>query len=259
VNAGKTFKPSDSSQMKHGIYVTDVSVQPDSSFYILFNDIINPKSDGIRFSSTHSRHNLIASNAIINPGNFEYYEHGHTGFKGIDSFVMIPNDSSEVAINNNYFSRTIDSAGFSPSNYSLQPGSPLIDAAYTDHKGVTFDFYHHERPFGGRYDIGAHEYNPAYLDISENKLPSAFKMTLYPNPVQERFSIHFQVNEQSAIMLDIYNLDGNPAERSNLGNLEPGVYTKEINVVNLPDGIYLYMLRVGNQSYSGRFVKITRK
>ena len=43
IDAGRTFYPGDQSQKKHGIYIDDVSVQPDSSYRILFNDIINPK------------------------------------------------------------------------------------------------------------------------------------------------------------------------------------------------------------------------
>ena len=258
VNAGKTYKPGDSSQMKHGIYVTDVSVLPDSSFFILFNDIINPKSDGIRFSSIISRNNLIASNAIINPGNFDYYEHGKTGFKGKDSYVMIPNDSADVTLKNNYFARTADSAGFSATNYSLLPGSPLIDVAYTDNKGVTFDFYHHARPYGSAWDIGAHEYNPAYLDIAENHPPSAIKMTLYPNPVRDSFSISFQVRQSSKIVLDIYDLQGNLINDGNWGIFDPGIHVKKINVIHLPEGIYLFILRIGSQSFSGRFVKVNQ-
>ena len=259
VNAGKTYKPGDSSQMKHGIYVTDVSVLPDSSFDILFNDIINPKSDGIRFASNHSRNNLVASNAIINPGNYDYYENGHTSFKGKDSYVMIPNDSSDVALKNNYFARTPDSAGFSPANYSLQPASPLIDAAYFDNKGVTFDFYHHERPYGSENDIGAHEYNPAFLDISENRAPSMVKITLYPNPVRESFSIRFEVALPSNVILNIYNLQGNLIAKDTWNIREAGINAKNVDVANLPAGIYLFILRVGNQQHSGRFVKISRR
>lgn len=259
VNAGKTYKPNDSSQMKHGIYVTDVSVLPDSSFDILFNDIINPKSDGVRFSSTHSRNNLVASNVIINPGNFDYYEHGNTGFKGKDSYVMIPNDSADVSLKNNYFARTADSAGFSATNYSLQPGSPLIDAAYFDNKGVTFDFYHHERPYQSGFDIGAHEYNPAFLDIPENHPLATPKMALYPNPVSEWFSIRVKVSGPSKVILDIYNLQGNLIDHTNWGILETAIHVKKVNVASLPDDIYLFMLRIGPQSFSGRFVKVGRR
>ncbi|MGE5424747.1 MAG: right-handed parallel beta-helix repeat-containing protein, partial [Syntrophothermus sp.] len=53
---------------KYGIYVNDNSAEPGSSFTIMFNNIINPRTNGIKFMSTVTSNNLIASNAIINPG-----------------------------------------------------------------------------------------------------------------------------------------------------------------------------------------------
>jgi hypothetical protein len=258
VNAGKTFKPSDSSQMKHGIFVSDVSVQQDSSLDLLFNDIINPKSDGIRFSSMRSRDNLVASNVIINPGNFDYYEYGHTGFSGQDAYVMIPSDSADVLVTNNYFSRNADSAGFSPSGYTLLPGSPLINSAYSDNKGIILDFYHHERPYGSGFDIGAHEFNPAFLGITGNPVQQKSRVTLFPNPVRESFELKFEVTATSCTILDIFTLRGNKIAHVDLGNLDTGIYSKKLSVENLPAGIYLYMLRIGNHDHSGRFVKVTK-
>jgi hypothetical protein len=205
-----------------------------------------------------SRNNLVASNVIINPGNFDYYEHGNTGFKGKDAYVMIPNKSTDLVLKNNFFARNSDSAGFSYSNYALQPGSPLIDAGYFDGKGVTDDFYHHVRPFGNGYDIGAHEFNPAYLDLYQNQPPSSTKITPYPNPVKDSFSIRFQITDPSTVILDIFDLRGNQIDSGDWGIMRPGIHVKTLNVTAFPDGIYLFNLRIGNQSYPGRFVKISR-
>ena len=87
VDAGRSFAPSEPKQMKHGMLFTDVSVEKDSSFYIRNNDIISPKSDGIRFSSLKSKNNIISSNVILNPGNFDYYQNGNTACKGKDSYL----------------------------------------------------------------------------------------------------------------------------------------------------------------------------
>ena len=140
VNAGRTYFPDDPMKMKYGIYVTDVSVQQDSSFYILFNTIVNPKSDGIRFLSIKSKNSLAVSNAIINPGAFDFYENGGFSVKGKDSYVMIPNTASDLLVANNFFDRTQDAACFSDSAYRFRGVSPLVDAAYPINKGVNFDF-----------------------------------------------------------------------------------------------------------------------
>jgi hypothetical protein len=91
VDPGWNYYPSDPSKMKYGIYVGDVSCVPGNSFSILFNDIIDPKADGIRFSSTRSRNNLIASNTIINPGT------------GSNGYIVLTSPSCIVSEKNNYF------------------------------------------------------------------------------------------------------------------------------------------------------------
>ena len=99
---------------------------PDSSIYIQNNIIINPKSDGVRFFSVISKNNLIASNVIINPGNFDFYENGNTRFNGNDAYVMIPNLDTDLQLKNNYFRRDI-TAAMLDDNYFPLAGSPLID------------------------------------------------------------------------------------------------------------------------------------
>ena len=256
INAGKSYKPEDSTQMKHGIFVSDVSVVQDSSFYILFNDIINPKSDGIRFSSILSRHNLIASNAIINPGNFDFYEHGHTGFKGIDAYVMIPNLAADLVLQNNYFCRVPDSAGFAAANYTLGSLSRLIDAGSDENRGITFDFYHHTRPFGSGFDIGAFEYNPAYLGIPSLGQATRLISPLFPNPVKTEFTIRYQNEAPADVILYIYDLQGDKIFSQAHTQLQAGNQSLTVNIASLPEGVYLYTLQIGKRLFSGRLAKI---
>jgi hypothetical protein len=256
VNAGRSFFPSDPNQMKYGMLFTDISVQPDSSFLVLQNDIINPKSDGIRFLSVLSKHNLVASNAIINPGNFDFYQNGNFGVKGVDAYLMVPDSTSDIIRKNNYFSRTSDSAGFAATCYSPVPGSPLIDAGYSGYSGITFDFYHHIRPYGNSTDIGAIEYNPAYLGVPDNQLSRENELKLYPNPVRESFTIVFTAKAQMRTVLDIYNLQGKQIRQENFGTIPAGIQVRNVSVATLAPGIYLYILRTGTQSHSGKFSKI---
>jgi len=196
VNAGRTFFPNDFMQMKHGIFVSDVSVQNDSSFYIQHNDIINPKSDGIRFSSIKSKKNLIASNVIINPGNFDFYENGNTRFKGKDSYLMFPNSDSNVTVENNFLSRNIAEAGFTSSiqetafDFKLNAGSVLINSADPESK-VAFDFSGNLRPDGQFADIGAWEYHSTSANRLENTY-SKSQTQLLGNPVYDFLTIRAQ-------------------------------------------------------------------
>lgn len=255
VEAGRSFAPLDPDEMKYGIYVTDISVQTDSSFSIMHNDIISPKSDGIRFQSIKSKNNLISSNVIINPGNFDYYENGNTSFKGIDSYIMIPDDTADVSEKNNYLARNADVAGFSD-NFALLPDSPLIDSAYAQPVGITFDYYHHSRPYGNAPDIGAFEYNPAYLSIPENRENLLPKPVLFPNPVKTEISINYLCEKQGTVVLGIYNLQGERVLRKEQLSLPEEVQEITVNVEQLPAGIYIYQLSSFKQISTGRFIKI---
>ena len=68
VGAGTGFYPGDQTYPKHGIYTNDCSALVGSEYDIMFNVIVNPKTDGIMFASNNATASLIADNAIINPG-----------------------------------------------------------------------------------------------------------------------------------------------------------------------------------------------
>jgi hypothetical protein len=256
VDAGRTFLPLDSGQMRHGIFVSDITFQHDSSIYILNNDIINPKSDGIRFSSIHSANNLIASNLIINPGNFEYYEHGNTSFKGIDSYIMFTSDSSDVTMKTNYFSKNADNVGLSGSGYTLLANSPLIDAADSENKGITFDFYHNPRPYGLANDIGAFEFNPECLNFPEFSSDSIARPLLFPNPVKTWLTIQCQCKVAAEITLCVFDLQGKKLIQKCQPACSEEKQTIVLNTAALSPGIYIYQLIVGNETVSGKFVKV---
>lgn len=258
VDAGLSFKPMDKTQMKHGIFVSDGSVENDSSFYIQHNDIINPKSEGIRFSSVKSKKNLIASNVIINPGNFDYYENGNTSFKGVDAYIMFQYAESDVILKNNYLARNANSAGFSstimlsPNDFKLVAGSPLIDGADVD-KNISFDFSGVPRPYGLKSDIGAFEYD-AMTTVPANTPDNQDK--LLQNPVNDFLRISLPKELNSEIFLNIYNLKGEIISNFKYANGSIENLTISANVSNLTTGIYVYSIQSGNVVVSGKFIKL---
>lgn len=260
VDVGRSFKPTDPTQMKHGIFVTDVSVQKDSAFYIQHNDIINPKSEGIRFSSIVSKKNLIAANVIINPGNFDYYENGNTSFKGKDAYIMFQNTESEAIVKNNYLARDANAVGFSsltmqsPNDFKLTGSSPLINMAEVDKK-ISFDFAGISRPYGIYSDIGAFEYDSATAvdiqpDITDNK------NILLQNPVQDFLRISLPKEMNSVVFLSICNLNGVIVNYFKYSNVSTENLIINANVSNLKIGIYLYRIQSGNVIVSGKFIKL---
>ena len=261
VNAGLDYFPDDFSgpNMKYGIYVSDVSVQNDSSFFILNNDIINPKSDGIRFSSIKSKNNLIASNVIINPGNFDYYETGNTRFKGIDSYVMLPNSKSNILLKNNFFSRNIEDAGFASSvqetafDFELSAGSVLINSADPESE-VAFDFSGQPRPVGQFADIGAWESNVAISNRLDYSKPKS-QIQLLENPVDDYLTLKVQNELTGNLLFGIYDSNGQIITLIGESDLTINHQVIQVNVSNLSPGLFFFRLIFGNASESGKFIK----
>jgi hypothetical protein len=259
VDAGRSFKPTDPTQMKFGIFVTDVSVQKDSAFYIQHNDIINPKSEGIRFSSVLSKKNLIAANVIINPGNFDYYENGNTSFKGKDAYIMFQNATSEATLRDNYLARNANSVGFSSAvmqsvnDFKLTQGSPLIDGTDADKK-INFDFSWFSRPSGVKSDIGAFEYDVTTLVETQHSLPDN-QIKLLQNPVKDLLEFSLPKNSNSEINLKIYNLIGKMIIELKLQKLHSEYSIVQANISKIASGMYIFTIRSGENACSGKFLK----
>jgi len=253
VDAGRSYLPLDSNERKHGIYVSDISVEKDSSVNILFNDIINPKSDGIRFESVVGRNNVISSNLILNPGSFDVYENDNTSYTGDDAYVMIPGLTADVTQKNNFKTRTIASAGISLTDFKPLKESPLIDAAATDLMGVTFDYRNAVRPNGVKADIGAFEYDHTQDIDTVDQLKNS---TAYPNPVRSMLTIRFSSDSATEASLLIYDLSGILLMKEQQAYQPGGNQNIKVQVNNLPNGIYLYSLYCGGTVQSGKFIKI---
>jgi hypothetical protein len=255
VNAGVTYAPDETgtTKMKHGIFVSDVSALPDRSFYIQNNTIINPKSDGIRFASVKSKNNLISSNAIIGPGNFDTYEFGNTQFKGVDSYVMIPDKNTGILLKNNYFARNVLNAGLD-FDYSLLKNSPLIKAGYSAQPFIPFDFKYHLRTTDSPPSIGAYEYY-SLLDVAkptnDQTLPIA-----YPNPVKLELFVKFMIDTKSDVTISLYNLVGSQIMVKEQFGVMAGTYSTKIDVQDLSPGLYLYSVRTLDKIDSGKFLKV---
>lgn len=254
VEAGRNFQPADTSKMRFGIYVTDVSTLPGASYSILFNTIVKPKSDGIRFKSVISLNNKIISNAILDPGNYDYYENGPTSFNGMDSYVMLPDPGTDVLLEDNFFSRHVEEAGFSNDLFALSPTSPLIDHASSDVLGIGFDYFHNTRLFGPAYDIGAIEYNPDVAGIRNSNLFSKTPVA-YPNPTDKWLRISFTTITSARVSLMVYNLQGKRLSEQFQSSISGMEQSFLIDTAELPSGIYLYSLCSGNAKTTGKFIK----
>jgi hypothetical protein len=247
VNAGRTNHPLDLTDRGYGIFVSDISVEKDSSFILAFNDILNPKTDGIRFTSTKSRNNIIASNLIVNPGAYDLYENDNTAAVGTDAYVMIPNDSSEVALHNNYFTRSLQDAHIDSITYTPYVYSPLIDAAWNNALGVSFDKSNVPRLSGSGYDVGAMEYQQT--SDEKNRWP------LFANPVSTQLTIKYLSNNNTDAFLRIYTKAGALLMEKRQSYQAQAIQEIGIAIGHLRADLYLFSIISGNDRYSGKFIK----
>lgn len=251
VNAGQSYRPDDPMAMKHGIFVSDVSALTDSSVYIIFNTIINPKSDGIRFQSIKTRKNLIASNLVIHPGNYGYYP--LAGIPAEKSYVHLMDARADVSLKNNFFTLGFTQAGISSTTYEPQAGSPLINAAYADSRQVDFDILGNHRPNGVFSDIGAFEYQGGPDTLTLNQSP-VYK--LYPNPVQSVLSFRYSEFAGRKNIHSVFSSSGVLLFSQVYHPQFTGMQEVQVNVGNLPKGSYIYKVETGDGRITGRFVKL---
>jgi hypothetical protein len=260
VDAGTSFAPTDRTKMKHGIFLSDLAILDDTTLSIEHNDIINPKSDGIRFSGVKSKNNLVASNVIINPGNFDYYQNGNTPLKGVDAYIMLQDKETAVVLQNNYLARNGNSAGFaspnmqSPNDFKPVVSSPLVNQAEVDQK-ILFDFEGTPRPFGPKSDIGAFE---LVYDLTAVVIPARIsenKIRVLQNPVHEFLLFSIPPNLNGEVLVKIYDLSGKMILQHRTAEFPAESSIIQANISKLIPGTYIYTVRNSEIATSGKFIK----
>lgn len=253
VNAGRTYKPTDLSAIKHGIFISDITTHPDSSYYILFNDIINPKSDGIRFQSTKSHSSLIASNLIINPGNYQVYASVNAGALPQDAYIRLPQKTNSVTIRNNFLNLDFAKAGISATDYQILPGSPLINTASPENHNINIDYRNGRRPYGGLFDIGAMEFSSGPDTLLHAIL---VKPLLFPNPVIHTLTIRYFSTANQENRLQIRNSIGLPIMMQVFRSTTTGMQEIQLPVAQLPAGHYICTVFNGSTTDNCQFIKL---
>jgi hypothetical protein len=81
-------------------------------------------------------------------------------------------------------------------------------------------------------------------------------LTVYPNPVTTEVNVSFNLKQDSDVQIDLVNLLGSQMVSDRL-NYFSGNYQHTINVGNLPEGIYILVIRAGDEAVS-RKVQIVR-
>jgi hypothetical protein len=74
-------------------------------------------------------------------------------------------------------------------------------------------------------------------------------VTLFPNPVQDKLLINYQLPKESKVGFSIFDTSGKQLYLDDLGVLPSGHSTSTIDVAKLPSGIYLFSLLINGTNH----------
>ena len=83
--------------------------------------------------------------------------------------------------------------------------------------------------------VGKDQPVPREMQLSQN----------YPNPFNPSTTLQFSVSKSSHVVLEVFNILGQPVAKVVDENLTPGIYQRTFNASSLSSGVYLYRLSAG--------------
>ncbi len=99
------------------------------------------------------------------------------------------------------------------------------------------------------------DYNPGIPSWELNAGEALLHM-VYPNPCSGAVRLRYQINEQRLTICDLFQISGKRIKRLMNEVRMPGEYEMEIDVSDLPAGIYIYRLQAGEYTGLGKIVKM---
>jgi hypothetical protein len=88
-----------------------------------------------------------------------------------------------------------------------------------------------------------------YQPIGEK---TGVKMSLYPNPGNERISISYHISNAAPVTLEIYDILGRKVETLVNGYQSPGSYAVTWDASHIASGMYFYRLQAENYTATRR-------
>lgn len=86
------------------------------------------------------------------------------------------------------------------------------------------------------------------LNIEEPTTTQSFGMEIYPNPIMNEATVRFDVNGNTQVTMQVYDLSGRLVMNKILGTYGEGSHTANFNVDGLTSGTYIVKVQAGNVS-----------
>ncbi len=136
----------------------------------------------------------------------------------------------------------------SPTNYSFTDSSVVLNETY----------YYRISGVDVANNIGILDslsITVAETEIKES-IPDDFNLRAYPNPFNPRITISYQLTASSHVKMSIYNTRGLLVAQLRNGPVESGNYDLTWNTSNMPSGVYIIILQVGESMHLQKVVLI---
>jgi photosystem II stability/assembly factor-like uncharacterized protein len=213
---------------------------------LLNNTIANNNSNGIEIANQSSF--SIQNTILFNPGYIEFEELTNDvtvtsvgiNLFGDDSFAAnaIPSD---LQISDPKFAALGDVCD----NYQLMENSPAINAGTVPNDPSDLDLCGNERIHGGQIDIGALE----SLFTNSTEVVVIGELEISPNPATDFLYVQLPEEFTRPVEVSLFDTQGKLVRREMTYSNQP------IDAKNLVGGLYLIKVSVGEESFTGRFVK----
>ncbi|MFZ5432457.1 MAG: T9SS type A sorting domain-containing protein [Calditrichota bacterium] len=89
---------------------------------------------------------------------------------------------------------------------------------------------------------------------SSISLPASFSLLAYPNPFNATTTLSFSLSHTSPVSLSVFNLLGQAVYQADLGRLNAGEHRHLFDARDLPSGVYLVRVQVGDLSQMRKMV-----
>ena len=97
--------------------------------------------------------------------------------------------------------------------------------------------------------LSTQEITPA----ADQKLKSG--LSLYPNPSSDIINLTYELMNSSQVVVNIVTIEGKVAKQINIGNQVLGKHRSNINVQDLPKGLYIVQVKTATDSKVAKFIK----
>jgi len=131
-------------------------------------------------------------------------------------------------------------------------GAETLDIFDTTYSSPTVDFDGEPRPQCVLVDIGADE-TPFWVGVNEIENNDLI-LTINPNPCSSVTRLRYLIYDIRYLIFDLFDIEGRKIYEADKGMQMPGEYETEIDVSDLPAGVYFLRLRAGEDVVTKKII-----